>query len=72
MAHLHENFFTLAMLRLQSGFNTARPNGAMRKQLDSTRIRKLGWEPKIELSTGLKETYEWLTNSLTKGEEVKI
>ena len=53
-------------------FNTSRPNGAMRKQLDSTRIRALGWEPKIELSTGLKETYEWLTNSLTKGEEVKI
>ncbi len=53
-------------------FDTSKPNGAMRKRLDSTRMRALGWKPRVDFSTGLKETYDWLNNSLSEGEEVKV
>jgi GDP-L-fucose synthase len=53
-------------------FDAKKPNGAMRKKLDSTRMHSLGWEPKIELAKGLEETYNWLIHSLINGEEVKV
>ena len=40
-------------------FNTAKPDGAPRKLLDSTRLRGLGWKPKTSLAEGLIVTYEW-------------
>lgn len=35
-----------------------RPNGTMRKVLDSQKIRSLGWNPALDLDSGLKETIE--------------
>lgn len=35
------------------------PDGAPRKLLDSSIINALGWSPKINLSDGLSNTYEW-------------
>ena len=35
-----------------------KPDGTPRKLLDSSRIRMTGWEPKIDLIKGLKNTYE--------------
>ena len=40
-------------------FNTNKPDGAPRKLLDSTRLRRLGWRPKTSLAEGLVATYEW-------------
>ena len=40
-------------------FDTSKPNGTMRKFLDSSRINALGWKPSINLDDGLKKTYEW-------------
>lgn len=53
-------------------FDKSKPNGAMRKQLDSSKIFNLGWKPKIELKNGLKETYEWLIASLNNGDKIKL
>ncbi|MDD2046485.1 GDP-L-fucose synthase family protein [Pseudomonas putida] len=39
-------------------YDTNKPNGTMRKLLDSSKIRALGWEPKIDERTGLKSAYE--------------
>jgi GDP-L-fucose synthase len=39
-------------------YDTSKPNGTMRKLLDSTRIRSLGWLPKIDERTGMKSAYE--------------
>lgn len=36
-----------------------KPDGTPRKLLDVTRIKKLGWEPKISLADGIRETYAW-------------
>ena len=40
-------------------FDRSKPDGAPRKLLDTTRLSKLGWSPKIELAAGLKSTYQW-------------
>ncbi len=39
-------------------FDETMPDGTMRKVLDSTRIRKLGWIPKIDLEYGISEAYK--------------
>ncbi|MBC3451315.1 GDP-L-fucose synthase [Pseudomonas mosselii] len=38
-------------------YDTQKPNGTMRKLLDSSKVRELGWQPKIDEKTGLKSAY---------------
>ena len=44
--------------RGQIKFDTTKPTGTPRKLLNSSAIRALGWSPKIDLATGLRNTYE--------------
>ena len=37
----------------------SRPDGAPRKLLDSSRLRALGWQPRIALVDGIRDTYRW-------------
>ena len=37
-------------------FNQNMPDGTMLKKLDTTKINNLGWQPKIDIKTGIKET----------------
>ena len=37
----------------------SKPDGTPRKLTDISRLKAAGWEPKIDLETGLKQTYEW-------------
>ena len=46
-------------LGAQLRFDTSRPDGMPRKLLDVSRIRALGWSPKIGLEQGLEQTYRW-------------
>ena len=39
-------------------FDTSKPDGTPQKLLDVSRLRVLGWQPKIELKAGLKLVYE--------------
>ena len=39
-------------------FDSTKPDGTPRKLMDSSRLNKLGWKPKIELEQGLKLAYE--------------
>ncbi|HVD99656.1 MAG TPA: GDP-L-fucose synthase [Cytophagaceae bacterium] len=43
-------------------FDTSKPDGTPRKLIDSEKINKLGWQPKIEMVQGLKSTYEDYSN----------
>ena len=53
-----------AMIRSISGYqgpvvyDTSKPNGTMRKLMDSSRIKSLGWNPEISLDQGLAEIYK--------------
>ena len=37
----------------------SKPDGMRRKLMDSSRLRSLGWQPKIGLQVGIGETYRW-------------
>lgn len=39
-------------------FDTTRPDGAPRKLMDSSRLRSLGWVPRIGLEDGLRHAYQ--------------
>lgn len=43
-------------------FDTTKPDGTPRKLLDTTRLKELGWSPKIGLEAGIRSTYEWFLN----------
>jgi GDP-L-fucose synthase len=38
-------------------FDTTKPDGTMRKLMDSSRLKQLGWQPLVDLKTGLKRAY---------------
>lgn len=40
-------------------FDASKPDGTMRKLIDSTRIRNAGWAPQTGLRAGLQKTYDW-------------
>jgi GDP-L-fucose synthase len=42
-------------------FDSSKPDGTPRKLLDTERLSKLGWQPKISLKDGLAQTYRWFT-----------
>jgi GDP-L-fucose synthase len=46
----------------ESVWDTSKPDGTPRKRLDVTRIRSLGWKPKISLEQGIRITYDWYIN----------
>lgn len=37
----------------------SKPDGTPRKLMDSTKLFKLGWKPKTDFKTGVKQSYEW-------------
>jgi GDP-L-fucose synthase len=53
------------MIKTASGFkgriifDTSKPGGVLRKLMDNTRMRKLGWKPKVSLEEGIEKTYQW-------------
>ena len=40
-------------------FDLTKPDGTLKKLMDSSRLRKMGWKPQIELENGIRDTYEW-------------
>ena len=48
--------------------DTSKPDGTMRKLTDISRIKSLGWKPKITLETGLKDTYHWFCKKYEAGD----
>jgi GDP-L-fucose synthase len=45
-------------------FDATQPDGTPRKLLDTTRLRKLGWKPRISLKDGIRRTYEWFVENV--------
>jgi len=48
-------------------WDVSKPDGAPQKLLDSSRLATFGWEPKIEFSIGLQETYKWYLDNVFNG-----
>lgn len=44
-------------------FDTSKPDGTMRKQLDISRIKSLGWSPSTSLAEGIARTLAWVAQN---------
>lgn len=44
-------------------WDTTKPNGTPRKLMDATKIKSLGWEPKISLKAGIESIYKAYVNT---------
>jgi GDP-L-fucose synthase len=56
-------------------FDRTKPDGTPRKLLDVSRLRALGWEPRISLSEGVRRTYSWYlesSGSLRSGDSLNL
>jgi len=47
-------------------FDLSKPDGTLRKLLDSSRLNKLGYKSQISIDEGLKSTYDWYLNNQDK------
>ncbi len=43
----------------QISWDSAKPDGTPRKLMDISKLKSLGWQPKIGLKEGLDRTYQW-------------
>lgn len=44
-------------------FDTSKPDGSLRKLLDVSRLKSLGWQAKVPLRDGLEQTYRWFVEN---------
>ncbi|MEK7568231.1 MAG: GDP-L-fucose synthase [Patescibacteria group bacterium] len=47
-------------------WDVSKPDGAMKKLLDTNRSRSLGWSHKIDLDEGIKKTYQWFVGNFNR------
>ena len=50
----------VAGFRGELRFDASKPDGTPRKLLDVGRLTRLGWEPRIALQKGVRDTYDWM------------
>lgn len=55
----------IAGYKLERKYDPGAPKGVRGRNSDNTLIKEyLGWEPSISLRTGMKKTYEWISDQL--------
>ena len=59
IAALAESISNVTGFEGQLVFDSTKPDGVARKLLDISKLTALGWQPKIELSSGLAGVYQW-------------
>jgi GDP-L-fucose synthase len=47
-------------------WDTSKPDGTPRKLLDVTKIRGMGWKPKVSMEEGIGLAYEWFLKNATE------
>jgi GDP-L-fucose synthase len=52
-------------------WDNSKPDGTPKKLMDSSKLRNLGWEPKIKLEEGIKMTYHWFLQKLESEQYLK-
>jgi len=54
----------------QIEWDDTKPDGTPRKLMDASKMNAQGWEAKIELKEGIKQTYQWFLENEYR--EVKV
>ena len=54
-------------VRAEIRFDPSKPDGTPRKLLDVSRLKSLGWQPRIDLRAGLAATYAWYQKQAAGG-----
>lgn len=44
-------------------FDDSKPDGVLRKLIDSSLINSMGWEKSVDLKIGLRDTYKWFVSN---------
>ena len=65
---LAEMFREIVAYRGEIVYDRSKPDGTPRKLLDVTRLRAMGWRPKISLRDGLEQTYAWFRKHVSSVE----
>lgn len=66
IAELAQKIREVVDYRGEIKFDLTKPDGTLRKLLDSSRLNKLGYKPKIDIDSGLKNTYNWYLENQDK------
>lgn len=45
-------------------WDTSKPNGTHKKVMDISKIKSLGWEPRVSLIQGITQTYSWYLKNI--------
>lgn len=57
----------IAGIMVKRNYDLSKPQGVHGRNSDNTKIQHyLGWEPRISLRVGLKKTYTWIYDQMTK------
>ena len=46
-------------------FDTAKPDGTMRKLIDVSKLHFLGWTHKVDIEDGVQKLFEWYEESIS-------
>ena len=50
-------------------YDKSKPDGMMRRMVDSARIRQMGWRPAVSLEEGIRKEFEWYLDNICKSEK---
>ncbi|MHA7681434.1 GDP-L-fucose synthase [Cupriavidus sp. PET2-C1] len=63
ISELAESVKRVTGFKGQLRFDSSKPDGTLRKLLDVSRLRKLGWQASISLEDGLRNSYQWFVQN---------
>ena len=53
-------------------WDSEKPDGTPRKLMDVSKMAAAGWEAKIGLEDGVRDTYEWFLKNIDQYKQVKL
>ena len=58
--------------KVKKNYQLDKPKGVRGRSSDNTKVKKeIGWEPKIDLKSGLEMTYKWIYQQIVNGDNIK-